>query len=703
MKVINILMLLLSLISFSWSQDKIVGFISDGGKEPTASQIRVLTHVCIAFLEPEGQMGDVRFTMSNERLSKIVDYSKLYGVKVLISFGGGGGATFTPNLLEVKENRERFISNLIQFVEDHKLDGIDCDIEPDYTSTGATAKETDSLKYINNISVRNNFNILLKEIRDSLTNRFNIEKKILTATVGDFNSIYYSTSEYMEDNVFWPNGLWEDADFINLMSYGVGKGGTGHGGYATVFGPEGSVQHWLSNGMPKEKMVYGVPFYGGANWIEAVKYSEIIKKVPNIDTTRDTITFNFGNGKKLYDFNSICTLRKKIEEGKRQNLAGVMFWDLNSDLPLEHPLSLLRVIATPSSSPIHHTQSFDTIYTQASFTKEIILTNHFSADQGDIIFSVENSPNRHNYQIINNILKITGDDIEDIGMTKVTIRATSTLNHLDIIEKSFYIIVNNRSVIIKDPTKNSSNWVLSQRWQLNSFNTKFKLPKDNNQLHTLTTTGDTVIHFIGTTLDTSAWNSITLSNNHSGLFNLELNPIIIEYKSDVANPAITMNVNFCDNTNTMHVYNLKMKNTEWQHDTIKINNLKPGWGQSNSFNYGNIKSVSIEIGSVNNESVYNFSLKRMEPIASTANLTMKPPSDRTFNVYKLKQNMLIFNSNLKMASNVSILSLRGQKIWQANIEAGKRVIYFNRPNLSRGVYIICIKNKESVNYYKHAI
>ena len=68
---------------------------------------------------------------------------------------------------------------------------------------------------------------------------------------------------------------------------------------------------------------------------------------PFIDDSIDFILYNKDNsGLKEYGFNGVATVSKKVSEGKRLNLAGIMFWQLAGDLPIDHQKSLLKAIST---------------------------------------------------------------------------------------------------------------------------------------------------------------------------------------------------------------------------------------------------------------------------------------------------------------------------------------------------------------------
>jgi len=108
-----------------------------------------------------------------------------------------------------------------------------------------------------------------------------------------------------------------------------------------------SVAYWLKRGVPKSKLVLGVPFYGHAFGAAAGRrgngYKDIVARFPGAelrDQAGDTIWYN-----------GIPTIRAKARYVRDEGLAGIMIWSLNNDAPGDK--SLLAAIDAELSAPAH--------------------------------------------------------------------------------------------------------------------------------------------------------------------------------------------------------------------------------------------------------------------------------------------------------------------------------------------------------------
>ena len=314
----------------------IMGYIIEG-QMPTEAQFKKMTHVGISFLQATSNTGEVSMTSGWEDLNEIVASAQANDVKALISFGGGGFKV-TSELMGVKDNRHNLIRNIIKFIRDNDLDGFDCDWEPSWLDN------KNEMEKINN-AITNYYITFIREFREALDTEFGKGNKIFTAAILNENSIWYSSKKQIAH--FPQNGWWHYLDWVSLMNYDNDLGSK-HATFESVFGPEGSVFHWVGFGVPQSKIVIGVPFYARAGWGEEfLTYKDIINMNPGIPDTLDFIIHNktrLGR-KKEYGFNGVSTVVRKVKEGKNLNLTGVMFWRLAGDVPVDHEKSLLAAMS----------------------------------------------------------------------------------------------------------------------------------------------------------------------------------------------------------------------------------------------------------------------------------------------------------------------------------------------------------------------
>lgn len=314
----------------------ILGYLIDGYK-PTDAQFKKMTHVAISFLRASDSTGEVIMTSGWENLDEVVAAAHGNNVKAILSFGGGEFKV-TSGLMGVKGNRQNLIKNILGFMKKHNFDGFDCDWEPSWVDDKV------EMEAINN-AITNHYITFIKEFREALDAEFGRGNKIFTAAILNSNSIWYSAQKQIAH--FPKNGWWNYLDWVSLMNYDNDMGSK-HATFESVFGTNGSVSYWTKFGIPKAKIVTGVPFYARAGWgAEWLFYKNIVKMNPSIADTVDFIVYNKDNsGEKEYGFNGTAIVTRKVAEGKKLNLPGMMFWQLAGDLPVDHKKSLLNAMST---------------------------------------------------------------------------------------------------------------------------------------------------------------------------------------------------------------------------------------------------------------------------------------------------------------------------------------------------------------------
>ena len=251
-----------------------------------------LTHINYSFLTPK---SDGTFNPINNgwKLKQIVRDAHLHEVKVSISVGGWGWDAQFEELAANPASRSAFVQNLKSFVDEHGLDGVDMDWE--YPDQGQSSQ---------------NFLALIKELRTAMP-----DKLLTTAVVsyGDDNGLGVS------------NESFDFFDFVNIMTYD----GPDHG---TMEQFERGLSYWSERGLPEEKIVMGVPFYGDPD----MPYFKIVQADPN---AAQTDIFDYYG--ITYHYNGIPTLQTKTRIAM-EKAAGMMFWALDHDA--QGDLSLVKSI-----------------------------------------------------------------------------------------------------------------------------------------------------------------------------------------------------------------------------------------------------------------------------------------------------------------------------------------------------------------------
>ncbi|RDY24656.1 peroxiredoxin [Romboutsia maritimum] len=236
---------------------------------PSNLDAQLLDAVIYAFVEikPDGTL----FVPTPDFLKQLINLKSLKpDLQVIAAIGGWGVDGFSDAAL-TPTSRYNFARQANQLIKDYNLDGIDIDWEyPGSSAAGIKSRPVD----------RENFTLLLTAIRDVIGNN----KWLSVAGTGD-NAYINSSAEI--------NKIAPIINYFNLMSYDFTAGETGDSGkkhHSNLFDsslslPGYSVNSMVRNlenaGMPSEKILLGVPFYGrlGATIIKS--YDELRKDFIN--------------------------------------------------------------------------------------------------------------------------------------------------------------------------------------------------------------------------------------------------------------------------------------------------------------------------------------------------------------------------------------------------------------------------------------
>ncbi len=281
------------------AQYKVVAYVPNWGnltRLAESIEYDKLTHINIAFENPTNDQGELSFHKANDALIATAHKHK---VQVLVSIGGGAAATdktLQPRYFALLSPPQRaaFAKRLADYVDEHKFDGLDVDLEGP--------------------SINKDYGPFIAELAAQLKPH----KKLLTAAL---------SQGYGGKNV--PDATFEHFDFINIMAYdGAGPWNpNAPGQHSSLDMAKKSVEHWLQRGLPKSKAVLGVPFYGygfGDDFRRGgYSYSTIIAKHPDADQ-KDEV------GKTIW-YNGIPTIQAKTRLVIEQDLGGIMIWSLDQD------------------------------------------------------------------------------------------------------------------------------------------------------------------------------------------------------------------------------------------------------------------------------------------------------------------------------------------------------------------------------------
>jgi chitinase len=283
-------------------------------------------------------------------------------LKTLISVGGWTLSGPFSDVALTEKSRNKFAKSCLAFMSKYGFDGVDIDWE--YPVGGGL--ESNKTRPQD----RQNYTLLLGALRKALDARGKADKKHYLLTIAAPASPKIMANLQIK-------GIARHVDWVNLMAYDF------HGGWSPVtnfnaalypakgdpnkdeavrkhFNADSAVRGYLKAGMPAEKIVLGVPFYGrgwgGVKDVNNGLYQNRAAALPRgtwepgVWSYKD-LAANYA-GKKyrrfwhkearvpwLYDaragimitYDDPQSLRTKAADVQKRKLGGVMCWELSDD------------------------------------------------------------------------------------------------------------------------------------------------------------------------------------------------------------------------------------------------------------------------------------------------------------------------------------------------------------------------------------
>ncbi|MEH7307837.1 glycosyl hydrolase family 18 protein [Neobacillus drentensis] len=269
-------------------------------------------------------------------------------LKTLISVGGWSWSDNFSDVALTDQSRTIFADSCLQFILKYGFDGIDLDWE--YPVAGGEAGNSKRPED------KQSFTLLVKKIRETLDTQSSKDGKTYLLTIaGGANKGYVANTEL--------NLLQQYLDYIQLMTYDF------HGSWDTLTGmnaplyrdPESrfsefsiqdAIQTYIDSGVPANKLVMGIPFYGRvynqvtntSNGLyqsftgggSAVSYGQIEASYLNKNAfTRfwepDSKVSWLFNGSQFISYDDTESIGYKTSLIKSMGLGGAMMWELSQD------------------------------------------------------------------------------------------------------------------------------------------------------------------------------------------------------------------------------------------------------------------------------------------------------------------------------------------------------------------------------------
>ncbi len=269
------------------------------------------------------------FIIGNEpRFQQIVDLKKVNpNLKVLISIGGNCTQGF-PQMAADSLKRNALAGQCARVIEQYGIDGIDWDWEFPGAAEGGTPDD-----YAN-------FEKVLRAVRDSI----GPDKLLTLAGGGDLAGL----------NTGNIPAMLELLDYVNVMAYDLGGQAPWHHtalyrspntGWRSV---DEVVQDYVNHGVPYDKMMLGLGFYGRGddNYYTGWTNSEKAKPYGNLTEQWDSIAcvpyIADSTGVLVCGYENPRSIEIKCDYLKEKGFKGAMCWRTELDLD---SLVLARVVA----------------------------------------------------------------------------------------------------------------------------------------------------------------------------------------------------------------------------------------------------------------------------------------------------------------------------------------------------------------------
>ncbi|MBO7120523.1 MAG: hypothetical protein J6W03_09425, partial [Bacteroidaceae bacterium] len=271
----------------------------------------VMTHINYAFGHVNEQFCGVRID-NEQRLRDIVALKKQNPkLLVMLSIGGWGSGRFSE-MAASEENRKAFAKDCRRVCNEFGLDGIDIDWEyPTQNSAGISASPQDT----------ENFTLLMRDLRNALGSKL----WLTLASVGSAQFIdFKSCVQYL--------------DVVNVMAYDMGNAPKHHSALyrSKLVGwlcASEAVEAHRKAGVPNEKIVLGMPFYGRGKSGVYMKYRDRDKhSEKEVWSNASKASFLADENLELViGFESPRSIAMKCAYIKEQGLRGAMYWEYADD------------------------------------------------------------------------------------------------------------------------------------------------------------------------------------------------------------------------------------------------------------------------------------------------------------------------------------------------------------------------------------
>jgi len=271
-----------------------------------------VTHINYAFGHVTNSFEGVRID-NEDRLRDILKLKNTHPkLKILLSIGGWGSGRFSEMAADEK-TRASFAKDCKRVADQFGLDGIDLDWEYPTSSMGNISSSPDDT---------GNFTLLCRMIR---------------AEIGDEKLLTFASSanaKYVDFKAVEPL-----MDFINVMTYDINQPPLHHAGLfrSDMTGSlscEESVAAHHEAGVPMNKLVLGLPFYGKGMRGGAGNYRSLMNRIDLIEMWDDVAKAPYMvdiQGQVVTNHENPRSVAEKCRYLLKNGMRGAMYWEYSQD------------------------------------------------------------------------------------------------------------------------------------------------------------------------------------------------------------------------------------------------------------------------------------------------------------------------------------------------------------------------------------
>ena len=322
-------LLLLSTVGAYAGNTRVIGYFpSYRATTDVSAQCSKLTDIIFSFINSNtdgtlitGNASDATFGFDMNKYIIVRDAASLKGTNLWLAVGGadqpGLRAARLATVCGNSGYRDTYAAALIAFATAPTTSCYGISIDWEFpTDAGAKAAHLAFMQ------------LLRTKIAASSNPNLKLAMAVGGETTGQINH-----TQYLDASFFSSNANLVDEWHIMAYDFPTNYDGTYHSSLANA---TTSLEGWNGKGVPYNKMVLGVPFYGRGtnNRNLEIKYN---------DWTPSSIIYN-ADLNAGYSYNGIVTLKAKVDLAVNKAAMGILIWDLGQDLAPSHQYSLLNGI-----------------------------------------------------------------------------------------------------------------------------------------------------------------------------------------------------------------------------------------------------------------------------------------------------------------------------------------------------------------------